>query len=269
MPRLRRGGIVLNKRSNEFARVVQWQNTSFPSWIWGFDSPLSLHLFMNKLKRRILRYVIVGAALILAGCASVPPTIPPKPLITRPGFYHKVERGQTLWRISRMYDVDINELAEVNRISDTTAIEVGQMIFVPQDKQKPVCVIVGGNQDFIWPTRGKVIAAFNTDYNTMLTKGINIQPSGEGNVVASRSGTVVFYSENFSGFGKTLIIDHGDGFTTVYARNSTVLVKLGDQVAQGALIGRAGVAGRDKGRYLHFEIRKGALAQNPYFYLPQ
>jgi murein DD-endopeptidase MepM/ murein hydrolase activator NlpD len=102
----------------------------------------------------------------------------------------------------------------------------------------------------------------------MINKGINIQPGGGIDVVASRSGKAVFLCENFGGFGKTLIIDHGDGLSTVYARNYQILVKAGDNIQKGQLIAKAGSAGRDKSVYLHFEVRKGHISQNPYYYLP-
>ena len=103
----------------------------------------------------------------------------------------------------------------------------------------------------------------------MLNKGINIQPYSGSDVVAARSGRVVFYADNFGGYGKTIIIEHEDGLSTVYARNQSVFTKAGESVQKGAVIAKAGSAGRDKNTYLHFEIRKGHIAQNPYYYLPR
>ena len=123
-----------------------------------------------------------------------------------------------------------------------------------------------------WPTKN--IAALSlpapkspTTFGFSATTSA-IQPSGNLDVIASRNGRVVFLSENFGGFGKTLIVDHGDGLSTVYARNLAVFVKAGDNVQKGQLIARAGSAGRDKNVYLHFEVRKGYVSQNPYYYLP-
>jgi murein DD-endopeptidase MepM/ murein hydrolase activator NlpD len=183
-----------------------------------------------------------------------------------PGIYHRVERGQTLWRISKIYNVDVDELAQINHIPDTTAVEIGQLIFVP-NRQRPKAIEYSSD-DFIWPLRGKVIATFGQTYNNMLNKGLNIQPYANLDIVAARSGRVIFYSDNFGSFGKTLIIDHGDGFSTVYARNEEVFIRIGDSVQKGNVISRAGQAGRDKSRYLHFEIRKGSIPQNPYYFLP-
>jgi len=204
------------------------------------------------------------------GCAPAPYVRPPAKITpTIPGVYHRVEKGQTLWRISKMYNCELDEITRVNHIPDTTTIEVGQLIFIP-NRQKPQSSVPNYFfDDFIWPLKGKIISAFGQTSHNMINKGINIQPYGNLSVVAARSGRIVFCSDNFGSFGKTIIIDHGDGFTTVYTRNSQVFVKPGDAVERGFVIAKAGQAGRDRNAYLHFEIRKGHLPQNPYFYLPR
>jgi murein DD-endopeptidase MepM/ murein hydrolase activator NlpD len=122
-------------------------------------------------------------------------------------------------------------------------------------------------EEFIWPIKGRVISAFGQTFNNMINKGINIQPYGALDVVAARSGRVIFYNDNFENFGKTIIIGHNDGLSTIYARNSEVFIRVGDKVQKGTLIAKAGSAGRDKTTYLHFEVRKGHIPQNPFFYL--
>jgi murein DD-endopeptidase MepM/ murein hydrolase activator NlpD len=195
-----------------------------------------------------------------------------------PGSYHRVEKGQTLWRIAKTYGADMQEVVEINKISDASSIEVGQMIFIPRGSsapkepvviqaQSPANARIFADEDFVWPLRGSVISTFGQSYEGFINNGIFIQPSGDGSVVASRSGTVSFYSPQLGSFGKTLIIDHGDGFSTVYARNEEVYVKPGDVVRQRTMIAKAGKAGKDRRRYLYFEIRKGYTAQNPNFYL--
>jgi len=160
-----------------------------------------------------------------------------------------------------MYNADLEEIVRINHISDATNIEVGQSIFIPS-RQKPQAPSIkySLSDDFIWPLKGKVVVAFGQTSNNMINKGVNIQ-SYAGNVVAARSGKVVFFDDHFSGFGKTVIIDHGDGFSTVYAMNSQVFIKAGDYIEKGALIAKAST--------LHFEIRKGHIPQNPLFYLPR
>ncbi len=206
--------------------------------------------------------------LFLIGCATAPYTLPPKPQFTMPGIYHRVEKGQTLWRISKIYNVDLDEIARTNRIPDATNIEPGQLIFIPSAQRKQYLSGQSSAEDFSWPIKGKVIVSFGQTFNDMINKGINIQRVRSQDVIASRSGKVTFYDSNFENFGKTIIIDHGDGFSTVYARNSEIFVKIGDYVQRGTVIAKVGSSDRDKNTYLHFEIRKGHIPQNPYFYLP-
>ncbi|MCX5705080.1 MAG: LysM peptidoglycan-binding domain-containing M23 family metallopeptidase [Candidatus Omnitrophica bacterium] len=229
--------------------------------------------------------VIILLVLIISGCASEPianpitSAIPTSATLSRtsmaiitpntPGVYHRVEKGETLWRICKSYNVDLEEVAELNRIADSKSIEVGQKIFIPNAKtQHVIAVLAMDNDEFIWPIKGTVISGFGQISSDALNKGINIEPKADVNVVASRKGKVVFYSNDFGIFGKTIIIEHADGLSTVYSRNGNIYVKVGDMVQKGALLGRAGRAGRDKRVYLHFEVRKGSVAQNPLFYLP-
>ncbi|MDP3732784.1 MAG: LysM peptidoglycan-binding domain-containing M23 family metallopeptidase [Candidatus Omnitrophota bacterium] len=211
---------------------------------------------------------LLSCILNFIGCATTPYTAPPKPQFAMPGMYHHVEKGQTLWRISKLYNVDLDEIVRINRMPDATSIEPGQLIFIPSVQKKPYLPDQSSKEDFSWPLKGKVIASFGQTFNSMINKGINIQRIKGQDIIASRSGKVTFYDTNFDGFGKTIIIDHGDGFSTVYARNSEVFVKIGDYVQKGNVIAKVGSSDRDKNTYLHFEIRKGYIPQNPYFYLP-
>ena len=203
------------------------------------------------------------------GCAGAPHTYPPKPE-GMTGIYHRVEKGETLWRISKAYNADLDEIVEINHISDASKIEVGQSIFIPRKKsQAQRVIVVTGNDDFIWPLKGRVIATFNQCYDNIVNKGVNIRPSGqEQSIVAARSGKIVFSSPNFKKYGKTLIIDHRDGYMSVYARNAQMFKKTGDYVKQGEPVARVGSGGNSHEIYLHFEIRKGHLPKNPLFYLP-
>lgn len=219
---------------------------------------------MGKLKIFGLWVII----LYFTGCTPTPyvTTVPPPGI---PGIYHRVEKDQTLWRISKIYAVDLNEIVKINHISDVTNIEVGQLILIPHRQKIQVVPLRYSSDDFIWPIKGKVITYFGQAFNNMINKGVNIQPYGNLDVVASRRGKVVFYADNFGSFGKTIIIDHGDGLSSIYARNSQVFIKVGDTVDKGTVIAKAGSAGRDRNNYLHFEIRNGHVPENPIFYLPR
>lgn len=215
----------------------------------------------------IFKYkLLIFYLLFLTGCATAPLVIPPKPPQGLPGIYHQVEKGQTLWRISKIYAVELQELVRVNRISDVTNIETGQLIFIPRHQAIQTLSSKNLGEEFIWPLRGEVISAFGQTFHNTVNKGINIKPDTTDDVVAARTGKVVFSTDSLKGFGKTLIIDHGDGFSSIYARNAQILVKAGDYVQKGSLIAKSGLS-KNKDTYLHFQIRKGHIPQNPYFYL--
>ena len=220
-------------------------------------------------------FLISVLILFLAGCAS--PPVVKEPAVTRPAAakgvtYHKVMKGETLWRISKEYGVDIETLVESNGLPNAGSIKVGQLIMIPsksvQPAQSPEPLPVYAKEDFVWPVKGKVISSFGEKRVSTPNKGIDIQARDGAVVIASRIGRVIFSEEKVKGFGKTVIIDHGDGMQTVYSHNSEILVKIGDDVKQAQPIARVGSSGRGNSSYLHFEIRKRHKPQNPFYYLP-
>lgn len=197
------------------------------------------------------------SALSFAGCATM------STVTTAPFIYHELKKGQTLWALSHIYGAPLEEITRINQIRDASNLETGQLIMIPRtQKEQPAASGTGmTNEEFIWPVKGKILATFGQIFDNMINKGLDIQPRDGALVFASRSGKVVFQNNNLRGFGKTIIIDHGDGFLTVYARNSEIMVNPGDYIQKGSPIAKI------KNTYLHFEIRKGHIAQNPEFYL--
>ena len=194
-------------------------------------------------------------------------------LKSTPGKYHKVKRGETLWSISRSYGLSIDEIVKINRISDASMIKVSQLVFIPDNPQKTVSKqtvssFIKAEGNFLWPVKGKVISYYGVKYNGIKSKGIKIKARRGQEVKAARSGTISFCEDKVKGKGKTIIINHGDGFLTVYAHNSENLVDLGETVKQGQAIALVGNTGRCEHPQLYFEIRKGHKPQNPFYYLP-
>jgi len=210
----------------------------------------------------------ITAMMNLAGCASSPYAGAPTTMARTPGIYHLVLKGDTLWRISRTYNVDLDQLVRINHIPDATKIEVGQKIFIPHRKKQISLTRRVKGDDFGWPVNGRIVSSFNQNYENMINKGINIRPAGGSDVVASRSGRVVFLDHGFKRYGKTIIIDHADGYLTIYAGNSQIYVKIRDYVQKGQSIAKIDPLGKLSNAYLHFEIRKGDTPKNPLFYLP-
>jgi len=123
------------------------------------------------------------------------------------------------------------------------------------------------SSSFVWPVRGFVISGFGDKVNGVINKGIDIRVEEGTAVRAAKSGKVVYCDPYMKGFGKTIILDHGAGYQTVYAYNSDIFVKLGDQVQQHSVIANVGSTGRAKEPSLHFEIRRNGEPQNPKVYL--
>jgi len=194
---------------------------------------------------------------------------------------HRVERGETLWSIAHRAGVSLDDLVKENRISNASRVEVGQRLVIPSGhgaavshaERIPAVVLnrpvsVGVGEQFIWPVQGRVISIFGTRRRGRVSKGIDIQAPSGTEVRATRSGKVSFVHEELPGFGKTIILEHADGFASVYAYVREILVRQGDPIAQRQVIARVGETGRTEVPALHFEIRRNQKAQNPLYYLP-
>jgi murein DD-endopeptidase MepM/ murein hydrolase activator NlpD len=186
-----------------------------------------------------------------------------------PGFYHNVQKGETLWSIAKMYDVNLQNILVANHLSDASKLDTGQLLFipkeaVPQNSKSPLVK----NEKFIWPLKGKIISTFGSQKGQIINKGIDIQGREGTYVLAARSGRVVFCSERLKGYGKVVVIEHGDGYLTLYAHNSKILVSPGQYIRRGETVAKVGSTGRSSMPFLHFEIRKGHEPQNPMLYLP-
>ena len=185
----------------------------------------------------------------------------------RQGIYHKVKKGETLWRIAQTYGVSVSDIARSNNIPKAAKIERGQLVFIGGATK--VLDIASGvdhsNNEFIWPIKGKVIQYFHERYGNAVNKGIGIKARVGDEVKASRTGRVVF-ADYLSGYGYTVILDHSDGFHSVYANNSKLSVKLGELVLKNSVLARVGYS-RNLA-YLHFQIRKKSIENNPLYYLP-
>ena len=217
--------------------------------------------------------LVILSVIFVSGCATTEykalPDVPVKKVPEKPkGIYHKVSKGQTLFRVAKSYGVGVEDIITANNIPNAAAIEVGQLLLIPGANE--VKEIIPSNapdenkDEFAWPIRGKVISYFNDHIGEGVNHGVDIETNEGDRIKASREGEVVL-ADNMSGYQKTVMVDHGDGFISVYAKNRKLLVKLGDHVYKGDFVAEAG--SEAKKSFLHFEIRKGKEASNPLFYL--
>src|SRR5262245_35253192 len=93
--------------------------------------------------------------------------------------------------------------------------------------------------------------------------GIDISVPVGTAVRSVAKGRVDFANDDYEGVGGMVVLNHGDGYYTIYSHLSDVSVSTGTEVQAGAVIGHSGETGSLKGPVLHFEVRKGATALNP------
>lgn len=115
-----------------------------------------------------------------------------------------------------------------------------------------------------WPARGKVVRHFGESlaHGKLRQNGILISTDSGADVSAVHHGRVVF-ANWLRGFGLMVIIDHGDGYMSLYGHNSSLLVKPGDWVTTGQPIAVAGRSGGSESPGVYFEIRHRGQPQNP------
>lgn len=240
---------------------------------------------------RAARGATLAVCLALFACRTaspVPDDLPDGP-VRGPGVLHPVEKGQTLWRIARAYDVKPQLLAEVNDLLDPTQVKVGQALWIPGAKKRlavpPAPSLVdkagpdpsagddepGSKLDvartrFIWPVKGVLYSRFGVREGAQ-HDGIDIS-APQGTVVVAADSGVVLFAGSQRGYGNIILLKHADGLLTIYAHNHENTVRQGDRVKSGQRIGVVGQTGRASGPHLHFEVRKNRLPRNPLFFLP-
>ncbi len=120
---------------------------------------------------------------------------------------------------------------------------------------------------FIWPTPSQYISGYNFSLN--VHPGLDIGGS-EGNALyAVDAGVVVYAGWNNGGYGNVVVIDHGNGWQSLYAHMNSVSVGCGDGLFQGNVIGGMGSTGNSTGTHVHFELQNDLFGKvNPFNFLP-
>lgn len=206
------------------------------------------------------------------------------------GVLHKVKKGDTLCSIARTYgliekgeecgsgaqpivDYPFNTFTD-----DQFGLQVGQFLVIPDGvlpqpdrlgtstvarRLTPNAGAVSATGQFIWPASGVITQGFRSFH-----RAFDIANRGGGPILAADSGRIIVagWVDN-SGYGNRVMVDHGNGFVTLYAHMSVISVQVGQTVKRGDLLGQMGSTGRSTGTHLHFEIRQGGVNQNPGNYL--
>ncbi|OGY28200.1 MAG: hypothetical protein A2802_00510 [Candidatus Woykebacteria bacterium RIFCSPHIGHO2_01_FULL_43_29] len=198
------------------------------------------------------------------------------------GVVHKVQSGDNIDSIAKKYQANTQAIVDYpfNYLDDSFALRVGQELVVPEGvppaapKPKPVTPTylanggsaspkanAGASGKFLWPTSGDI-----SQYPVWYHMAVDIANSAAPGVAVADSGTVTLVQYLRWGYGYHVIVDHGNGYQTLYAHMNRIYVNPGDKIAKGRTLGQMGSTGRSTGTHLHFEIRKAGVTLNPLSY---
>ena len=191
------------------------------------------------------------------------------------GVSHKVRKGDTVYSIAKKYDVDPQQIVNfpfnAYTNDETFELAIAQTVIVPDGVMPEVkaaprmrqitpdagTVVASGA--FVWPAGGRITQNF-----VWYHKGLDIANKATPNILAADSGTIVVsgWPDNY-GYGNRVVIDHGNGFRTLYGHMSRIFVVSGQTVNRGDAIGSMGSTGRSTGTHLHFEVIKDGVYLDP------
>ena len=217
-------------------------------------------------------------------------TIPPTS-----GIWHKWKSSDTIEKVASKYNANPKDILLFigNNIDlSNPKIEAGTYVMVPGGSKELIewgipaftidstgritngfsgpgaCSIagggLGGNGWFIWPAAVHTLSGNNFGPGH---RGIDIAAGMGATIFAADSGVVVYAGWLDGGYGNFVVIDHLNGFITLYEHLDQISVSCGQNVSQGQQIGRSGTTGNSTGPHLHFEIRYGGAAVSPWDYL--
>ena len=190
------------------------------------------------------------------------------------GAVKRVVFGNTLWSIALSYGISVNDIVDANDILDPNDLVEGQLLVLPgaQLTPCPQASTASRSGGLAWPLSGIITSSFGWRIHpigggTRFHEGIDIAADTGTAVKAAASGTVTQASW-VGGYGRLVILSHGNGLETRYAHLTNYAVKVGQQVRAGDTVGYVGQSGDATGPHCHFEVRKNGQIQNPREYLP-
>lgn len=174
----------------------------------------------------------------------------------------------------------INSLQREKELAEKAVLEAeqaqkqaGQMIASLQKKRagSKKSYVSGRGSMFDWPVRGVIASNYGYRIHPILKRkilhtGIDIA-APNGTPVKAPAGGEVIYNGWLRGYGRVVVLDHGRGYSTLYAHLSASLVKEGQVVKEGATFAKVGKTGNTTGYHLHFEVRVFGTPDNPIKFL--
>ncbi|MDD2494331.1 MAG: M23 family metallopeptidase, partial [Tissierellia bacterium] len=162
---------------------------------------------------------------------------------------------------------------DINKIQQLEAAEEAQSAKIEKDILAAQRAVEYAGGEMAWPVPGNYrITSYFGGRPDPITgvwsthRGIDIGASYGSAIVAANDGVVIFTGSHWS-YGNYIIIDHGGGISTLYAHNTSLLVRNGDEVSRGEQIATAGSTGYSTGPHCHFEVRINGTITDPLKYV--
>ncbi|BEU88437.1 M23 family metallopeptidase [Selenomonas sp. TAMA-11512] len=184
----------------------------------------------------------------------------------------KKEADEKQAEVKALIDQMENDSATQERIYNENMAASKQVAeIIRRSSYAPAGNYSSGNGSMIWPVAGPITSDYGWRIHPItgasrFHSGVDIGGDYGDPIYAAAAG-VVTYAGWISGYGYTVIIDHGGGISTLYGHSQRVLVSEGQQVGQGTLIAEVGSTGNSTGPHCHFEVRVGDEPTNPLAYL--
>lgn len=186
----------------------------------------------------------------------------------RDGIFVGVQPNDTLSGIAKRYGATVQEILDANDLS-STVLQVGQALFIPGARMDEEAYLLAIGELFQWPlvnyriTDGYGMRVHPISGDWLMHTGLDLANVIGTPILAARAGRVVHVESQVGNYGNLVIIDHGDGYSTLYAHMDSFAVTRGQWVSRGQKIGEVGNTGRSTGPHLHFEVRRNGVHEDP------
>ena len=179
------------------------------------------------------------------------------------GRLYTVQEGDMLSTIAQRFSPSLGwqTLMDINGL-DSENIRVGQELFIPQEPAQEETSLQAVSLTFSRPLEGTVYATNGTYFNNFEVRGILMTANAGSPVMAAADGVVVD-AQRDSQMGRTLVIQHEEGYKTTYAGLETVSASVGDEVSSGQVIGTIGTSSPFGRPTLYFRIEQGGIQLDP------
>lgn len=230
------------------------------------------------------KFNVSNDSIVWANGLSDPNSIAPGDLLKIPpvtGIVYTVKKGDRLEEIAKKYQANPQAIVDFpfNDIGDNFALKEGQLVVIPDGVKPgdpapaPKAAPKSSNNlasapdsnpvrtasGFMWPVNGLI-----TQYDSWYHPGAwDIQAAYGSPVHASAAGRVIVSQKLNYGYGWHIVIDHGNGYTTLYGHMLSLTASVGQSVDKGQVIGLEGNTGRSTGPHVHFEVHRNGVAVSP------